>query len=73
MDTLNSPSIAVDSYGLLDASITYDRFGGGWSLALFGRNLTDEKYHDFGFDGGTHRAVWGGVPRTYGVELTARF
>jgi len=73
VDTLNSPTIAVDSYGLLDASITYDRFGGGWSLALFGRNLTDEKYHDFGFDGGTHRAVWGGVPRTYGLELTARF
>ncbi|MEQ9465740.1 MAG: TonB-dependent receptor [Haliea sp.] len=73
VDTLNSPSIAVDSYGLLDASITYDRFGDGWSVAIFGRNLTDEDFHDFGFDGGTHRAVWGGVPRTYGIELTTRF
>ena len=73
VDTLNSPSIAVDSYGLLDASITYDRFVDGWSLSVFGRNLTDEEFHDFGFDGGTHRAVWGGIPRTYGVEVTARF
>lgn len=73
VDTLNSPSIAVDSYGLLDASLTYDRFGDGWSVAVFGRNLTDEEFHDFGFDGGTHRAVWGGLPRTYGVEVTARF
>lgn len=73
VDTLNSPSIAVDAYGLLDASITYDRYVDGWSIAVFGRNLTDEEFHDFGFDGGTHRAVWGGVPRTYGVEVTARF
>ncbi len=73
VDTLNSPSIAVDAYGLLDASVTYDRFGQGWSVALFGRNLTDEEFHDFGFDGGTHRAVWGGVPRTYGVELSVNF
>jgi len=73
VDTLNSPSIAVDSYGLLDASITYDRIADGWSVAIFGRNLTDEKFHDFGFDGGTHRAIWGGIPRTYGVEVTARF
>lgn len=73
VDTLNSPSIAVDSFGLLDASITYERIDDGWSVALFGRNLTDEKFHDFGFDGGTHRAVWGGIPRTYGVEATVRF
>jgi len=73
VDTLNSPSIAVDSYGLLDASVTYDRFAQGWSIALFGRNLTDEEFHDFGFDGGTHRAVWGGTPRTYGVELSVNF
>lgn len=73
VDTLNSPSVAVDAYGLLDASVTYDRYGQGWSVALFGRNLTDEEFHDFGFDGGTHRAVWGGVPRTYGVELSVNF
>ncbi|RMF11564.1 MAG: TonB-dependent receptor [Alphaproteobacteria bacterium] len=73
VDTLNSPSVAVDSYGLLDASVTYDDYVGGWELSLFGRNLTNEKFHDFGFDGGTHRAVWGGVPRTWGIELKAAF
>ncbi len=73
VDTLNSPSIAVDAYGLLDASVTYERLASGWSVSLFGRNLADEEFHDFGFDGGTHRAVWGGVPRTYGVELRADF
>lgn len=73
VDTLNSPSIAVDAYGLLDASVTYERVASGWSLSLFGRNLSEEEFHDFGFDGGTHRAVWGGVPRTYGVELRADF
>lgn len=73
VDTLNSPSIAVDAYGLLDASVTYERLGQGWSVALFGRNLGDEEFHDFGFDGGTHRAIWGGVPRTYGIELSVNF
>jgi len=73
VDTLNSPSVAVEAYGLLDASVTYERLGSGWSMSLFGRNLSDEEFHDFGFDGGTHRAIWGGVPRTYGVELRAEF
>lgn len=73
VDTLNSPSVAVDSYGLLDASMTYSDFADGWSIAVFGRNLTDEEFHDFGYDGGTHRAVWGGVPRTYGMEMSAHF
>ncbi len=46
-------------------------------LALWGRNLFDQKYTYFdgtldatGFSGA--RAVWYGLPRTYGLELTLR-
>lgn len=73
VDTLNSPSLALDSYGLLDASITYIDPSQRYELSLFGRNLTDSEFHDFGFDGGTHRAVWGGQPRTWGVRISVFF
>ncbi|AUN31509.1 TonB-dependent receptor [Niveispirillum cyanobacteriorum] len=72
IDTLNSPSLALGSYGLWDASVSYS-LNDSYTVSLFGRNLNDAEYYDFGFDGGTHRAVWGGTPRTYGVELSAKF
>ena len=73
VDTLNSPSLQLDAYGLLDASISYTDPSQRYEVSVFGRNLNDAEFHDFGFDGGTHRAVWGGQPRTWGVRVSASF
>ena len=73
VDTLNSPSLRLDSYGLLDVSASYIDPSQRYEVSVFGRNLNDAKFHDFGFDGGTHRAVWGGQPRTWGIRLRAFF
>lgn len=73
IDTLNSPSLELDSYGIVDASIGFTDMSRRYKLSLFGRNLSDEEFYDFGFDGGTHRAVWGGQPRTWGIQLSATF
>ena len=73
VDTLNSPSLRLDSYGLLDASVSYVDPSERYEVSVFGRNLNDAEFHDFGFDGGTHRAVWGGQPRTWGVRVSASF
>ena len=37
----NYPGTAIDSYSILDSSITYSF--GSWMVSLFGRNLTDEE------------------------------
>lgn len=73
VDTLNSPSLRLDSYGLLDVSASYIDPSQRYEVSVFGRNLNDAKFHDFGFDGGTHRAVWGGQPRTWDIRLRAFF
>ena len=73
VDTLNSPSLRLDSYGLLDLSASYIDPSQRYEVSVFGRNLNDAEFHDFGFDGGTHRAVWGGQPRTWGIRLRAFF
>lgn len=68
-DTINSPSIKIPSYGLLDANIAYAGLDDRLRVTLFGRNLTDKEYWDYGYDGGSHRFTAGGAPRTWGVEL----
>jgi iron complex outermembrane receptor protein len=51
-------------------------YGTNLDMAIFGRNLTEEKY----YGGGNSNALTGGFnsripgqPRTYGLEITARF
>jgi len=43
-DQLNSPVGLQDSYGLLNARLSYTSNDNKWSLSLFGTNLTDERY-----------------------------
>ena len=52
-------------YELLDATITYD--AGDWSLALIGRNLTDEAYRTHSLTSVRFQG-WGG-PATWMLEL----
>ena len=66
-------SIITDSYGLLDASISYTFSQSNLKLTLFGKNLTDEEYHDFALDNVLTSVKWGGVPDTYGLRLTYSF
>ena len=60
-------------YGLLDGRISLTLPGNRWSVSVWGRNLTNTQYRTniiafFGDEVGTY-----GPPRTYGVELSARF
>ncbi len=43
-DQLNSPIGLQDSYGLLNARLTFESRDNKWSVSLFGTNLTDELY-----------------------------
>jgi outer membrane receptor protein involved in Fe transport len=49
----------------------------GLKLALFGKNLTDEVYYDFGTNFSTSaigvQSYWLTPPRTYGLEATYEF
>ncbi|MEQ8835807.1 MAG: TonB-dependent receptor, partial [Lacipirellulaceae bacterium] len=64
--------INVSSYEDLSASIRLMDAKGRWSVALFGKNLTDEEVFTWGLNvlGGL---AWGGAPRTWGVELAYEY
>ena len=70
---VNNPFSHIDSYGILDASVSYD--WKGYSVSVFGRNLTDENYYTHAFPVPLNEVLWNfGVPReprVWGVELTA--
>jgi iron complex outermembrane receptor protein len=59
-------------YSLVNARIRYTPPNQNWSIALFGSNLTDERYIAGGIDAGQ---LWGiqfldiGQRRTYGIQL----
>lgn len=65
----------VGAYGLLNARMGLSAIHVGaseWSLAAFGRNLTDKSYYIGHFNAGLPAAIFG-EPRTYGVELGISF
>ena len=64
----NTAYIATDSHGLLDASVSYTRESDGLKVTVFGRNITDEEYHDFALDNGLTRLTWGGHHRRMGLR-----
>ena len=63
-------------YGLLGARLTLRHPRDHWSVALFGTNLTDERYRAAGRDGrrsvGSAQSVIG-LPRQVGLEVKAGF
>ena len=66
-----------EGYGLLAARLTLRGQGDRWSVALFGTNLTDERYRVAGrgtgiADVGSAQSIIG-PPRQVGVELKATF
>lgn len=73
----NIDAASQDSYGLLKARASYTAADGGYTVAVFGDNLTDEEYFGNQILTGT---VYGaefvgpmGSPRTYGVEFSVNF
>ena len=44
-----NPFIDQEGYALVDASVAYTAPGGRWSIGLYGKNLTDERYKTSGY------------------------
>jgi len=69
-DLYNTRQLSQQSYGLLNASLNYAN--GPYQVRLFGRNLQNTDYvfirsPSYGYQ------EYGGQPRTYGIELSAKF
>lgn len=73
----NIDAASEPSYGMLDARLAYTTPSGQWTLAAFGKNLTDEAYFTNQILTGTvYGAEFVGPlapPRTYGIEAIVRF
>ncbi|MFC7050010.1 TonB-dependent receptor [Emcibacter nanhaiensis] len=71
----NTPEIAQDGYVLVNARLTWRDEGENWQVAVFGTNITDEKYitsaenvPSFGF----RNAVYG-RPAEWGLSVSRSF
>ncbi|MEO0412849.1 MAG: TonB-dependent receptor [Pseudomonadota bacterium] len=73
----NIDAASEDSFGLLKARASWTSEDGGYSVAIFGDNLTDEAYFTNQILTGTvYGAEFVGPlapPRTWGVEFNAKF
>jgi iron complex outermembrane receptor protein len=73
-DALNDPLIATPSYWVWNARASLFS-GADWEVAVWGKNLADERYVTQGVDNltlGVGFRVYG-APRTYGVSFTKSF
>jgi iron complex outermembrane receptor protein len=61
------------SYGLLDARIALAPQDANWSVALFGKNVTDELYRTNIISFFGEEVSQFGAPRTYGLDFNYRF
>jgi iron complex outermembrane receptor protein len=61
------------SYGLLDGRIAFGPEDRAWSVAVWGKNLTDELYRVNIIPFAGEEISQFGAPRTYGVDVTLRF
>ena len=60
----------MQSYTLVNASVTYTHSSGLWYASLFGKNLTDERYRNSSqYVGGFWTFATYAEPLTYGVEV----
>ncbi len=72
---LAGPAIACGnpSYWLFNGRLTYKT--DNWSASIWGKNLTNKYYYTYGLNINIFNLDYlnRGTPRTYGIELTARF
>ena len=73
----NDPRGHADSFGLINARLSYFGAGDNWSVAAWGKNLTDERYSQRAvlFDFPPVFSVFQvlGMPRMYGVDFRYNF
>jgi iron complex outermembrane receptor protein len=62
-----------DSYGLLDARIGLSPENAPWTVAVWGRNLSDELFRTNIISFFGEEVSQFGAPRTYGVDFTFKF
>jgi iron complex outermembrane receptor protein len=62
-----------NAYGTLDGRITLTPPGKGWSVSVYGKNLTDEVYRTNIIVFFNDEMSSFGPPRTFGVEVSAPF
>ena len=67
-----SDSLRQKSHGILNARTTYSG-ASGWSMSLWGKNLTDEVYLNDSVIAGTNQRINYAHPRTWGVDLSYEF
>jgi iron complex outermembrane receptor protein len=70
------PTERDKAYAIVDANLTYTARGDGFSVGLFGRNLTKSIYYSGGIESGVLPGLVAGnigSPRTYGVRASFRF
>ena len=61
------------SYGLLDGRIAFQPADAAWSVAVWGKNLTDELYRANIIPFFGEEVSQFGAPRTFGVDLRVKF
>jgi len=77
----NLPQFSNDSYVLVNARVAFSTAGDKWEMALYGRNLTDERYATYRTVGTDTTGVSNpnlplavfGEPRQYGVQIVRSF
>lgn len=65
-DVTNRPERYIDSFGILDASLRFER--DQLRVALWGRNINEENYGDI-ISSAFNQQQFGGQGRSYGVEV----
>ena len=67
----------AEDYELIDMSLTYKNEATGLKVSVYGKNITDEVYYDFGTNFSTSvlgvQSFWLTPPRTYGVDVVYEF
>ena len=66
-------TVPVGSYTIWDASITYFDPDDRYSISVFGKNLTQDPYHNFGIYFNNNLDWNAGPPRRFGVEVTFNY
>ncbi|MDB5722355.1 MAG: TonB-dependent receptor plug [Alphaproteobacteria bacterium] len=68
-------SVTQQGYGLLNAQLSFDFKAVPLTLAVYGKNLTNEYFagRSGSFYGANYNSIVIGAPRTYGVSATYRF
>ena len=72
VNLVNTPSMRVPSFGLWDASLTYEP-NEHLRITAYGRNLGNTQYWDTGVNFNWGDALFGGEARSFGVELGFKF